>query len=288
MQRSYDEMMELIMKKAHEDERIRAVTMEGSRANANAVHDQYSDFDICYFVSDIREFTKDPGWIKYFGEILIVQCPADRYDQPYDYNSHEQFNYLIQFADGNRIDLSLIDMRNIEGERENDEPRMILLDKDGYEALSPVDNEEAFYIDEPTEKEYEDTCNEFRWVILYVTKGLCRREIYYAKHIYDVYVMDMFIKMINWKVAVDHDFQVTTGSSSKYLKRFLSAEEMERFQSIFPNGQYDDIWEKLFILYDYFSELAEYVAGKLGFVFDAEETRRVREFMERRRSEYDA
>ena len=50
MQRSYDEMMSLIMEKARSDERIRAVTMEGSRANKNAVHDEYSDFDICYYV----------------------------------------------------------------------------------------------------------------------------------------------------------------------------------------------------------------------------------------------
>ncbi len=46
--RTYDEMMKLIMDKALNDERIRAVTMGGSRVNKNAVHDQYSDFDICY------------------------------------------------------------------------------------------------------------------------------------------------------------------------------------------------------------------------------------------------
>lgn len=57
--RSAEEMLKLIMDKAENDERIRAVTMEGSRSNENATHDKYSDFDICYFVNDIREFTKD-------------------------------------------------------------------------------------------------------------------------------------------------------------------------------------------------------------------------------------
>ena len=57
--RTYDEMMRLILDLAINDERIRAVTMEGSRANKNAVHDRYSDFDICYVVRDIREFTGD-------------------------------------------------------------------------------------------------------------------------------------------------------------------------------------------------------------------------------------
>ena len=88
--RTVDEMMELILKKAREDERIRAVTMEGSRANPNAVHDEYSDFDICYFVKDVREFTNDKTWIDYFGERLILQCPCDGHDEPYDYNGRER------------------------------------------------------------------------------------------------------------------------------------------------------------------------------------------------------
>ena len=49
--RSEKEMMDIIMNKALSDERIRAVTMEGSRANPNAVHDSYSDFDISYYVT---------------------------------------------------------------------------------------------------------------------------------------------------------------------------------------------------------------------------------------------
>lgn len=277
--RTYDEMLRLIMDKALQDDRIRAVTMEGSRANANAVHDQYSDFDICYVVRDVRDFTKDKGWIEYFGDILIVQCPCDWYNHPYDYDGHENFTYLIQFSDGNRIDLSLIDVTNISREEENDEPRIVLLNKDNFKELQPVYDEKAFYIKSPSEKEYHDTCNEFRWVSIYITKGLCRHELYYAKHIYDGIVMEMFVKMLNWKVGLDHGFAVTTGSSSKYLKRYLSAKEMERFQNIFPNGHYDDIWEKLFLMYDYFAENAKYVAEKLHFFFDEKETRRVREFL---------
>ena len=286
MQRSYDEMMSLIMEKARSDERIRAVTMEGSRANKNAVHDEYSDFDICYYVTDVREFSNDKHWMDYFGEMLIMQCPEDWYKQPYDYNGHENFAYLMQFLDGNRIDLTVKDIRNIKKEEENDEPRIVLLNKDNFEELCPLDTEKGFFIEKPSEMEYFNTCNEFRWLSVYITKGLCRKELYYAKHSYDVLTMDMFIKMINWKVAIEHNFQVTTGAYSKYLKRYLSEEEMERFAAIFPNGTYEDIWKRLFIMYDYFAELAEYVADKLGYFFDAPETERVRVFLEKRLEEY--
>ena len=286
MQRSYDEMMNLIMEKAREDERIRAVTMEGSRANDNAVHDEYSDFDICYYVTDVREFSRDKHWMDYFGEMLIMQCPEDWYNHPYDYDGHENFAYLMQFADGNRIDLTVKDIRNIKQETENEEPRIVLLNKDNFEELQPLETEEAFYIKRPSETEYMNTCNEFRWLSVYITKGLCRRELYYAKHSYDVLIMDMFIKMLNWKVGIAHNFRVTTGAYGKYLKRYLSEEEMERFASIFPDGSYEDIWKRLFIMYDYFAQLAEYVADELGFFFDKEETKRVRTFLEKRQKEY--
>lgn len=36
------------------NERIRIVTLEGSRANINIPKDEFQDYDITYFVSDIE------------------------------------------------------------------------------------------------------------------------------------------------------------------------------------------------------------------------------------------
>lgn len=160
----------------------------------------------------------------------------------------------------------------------NDEPRLILLDKDGYEELQPVTNEEAFKTGVPTEREYKDIYNEFRWVSLYVTKGLCRDEFYYARYHYES-IAEEFLKMLNLKIAADHDFKSVTGNHYKYLKRYLSEEEMIRVQRVFPSGEYDDMWEKLFDLCDYFEEIAENLGKKMGYEYDAEEGKRVREFI---------
>ena len=283
--RNKEEMMKLIMDVAINDERIRAVTMEGSRANKNATHDQYCDFDICYIVSDIREFTKDNKWVEIFGEILIGQYPMDWYSHPYNYAGHDNFAYLIQFKDGNRIDLTLIDVCNIDKEQGYCEPRIVLLNKDNFKELQQIDDESVFYIQKPSEMEYYNTCNEFRWLSVYISKGLCREELYYAKYAYDVLMMEMFIKMLNWKIGVDNDFNVTTGNHSKYLKRFLSLEEMKRFHSVFPNGTYEDIWSKLYVIYDYFAEIAKYVGEALKYNFDAKETEEVRSFLSERQKQ---
>ena len=283
--RNKEEMMKLIMDVAINDERIRAVTMEGSRASKNATHDQYCDFDICYIVSDIREFTKDNKWVEIFGEILIVQYPMDWYSHPYNYAGHDNFAYLIQFKDGNRIDLTLIDVCNIDKEQGYREPRIVLLNKDNFKELKQINDESVFYIQKPSEMEYYNTCNEFRWLSVYISKGLCREEIYYAKYAYDVLMMEMFIKMLNWKIGVDNDFNVTTGDHSKYLKRFLTLEEMKRFHSVFPNGTYEDIWSKLYVIYDYFAEIAKYVGEALKYNFDAKETEEVRSFLSERQKQ---
>lgn len=273
------------MNKARDDERIRAVAMDGSRANKNAVHDNYSDFDIAYFVTDVREFTKDKSWINYFGDILIVQYPEDWYSHPYDFDGHESFVYLMQFSDGNRIDLSIVDIRNIDKEKYNDEPRVVLLNKDDYEELISIDNEIAFFMQPPTQQEFYNTCNEFRWLSIYISKGLCREEFYYAKYSYEVLIMEMFMKMLNWRIGIEHGFNINTGSHYKYLKRFLSSSEMKRLQGLFPNGEYEDMWNKLFLMYDYFNEMEIEVSTYFNFVCDKVETKRVKEFLIKRRDE---
>ena len=47
--RSECDMLDLILSTAHEDDRIRTVILNGSRANPNALPDRFQDFDIIYY-----------------------------------------------------------------------------------------------------------------------------------------------------------------------------------------------------------------------------------------------
>lgn len=281
--RKENEVLDLILDKARSNDLIRAVVMNGSRAGITATIDKYSDFDIVYYVTDVRPFTEDKSWVSYFGDILIVQYSADWYSKPYDYNSQDTFMYLTQFKDGHRIDLSICHVDNID--ERNKEPAIVLLNKDNNPKIKDIRDEKSYYIKPPSEMEYYNTCNEFRWLSLYIIKGLCRNEIYYAKYAYDVLNMEMFIKMLNWKIAIDNQFNITTGSHSKYLKRFLSEEEMNRFYSIFPNGTYEEIWDKLLTMYDYFHELEKYVGNHFGYSYDEKEMNEVRLYIEKAKSD---
>lgn len=50
---SEQEMLDLSLKTARSDERIRVVIMNGSRANLDAPRDPFQDFDVVYLVSDV-------------------------------------------------------------------------------------------------------------------------------------------------------------------------------------------------------------------------------------------
>ena len=73
--RTETEMFDLIVGIANADERIRAVYMNGSRANPNVEKDKYQDYDIVYIVNQIEPFLTDKCWISVFGEFAIVQEP---------------------------------------------------------------------------------------------------------------------------------------------------------------------------------------------------------------------
>ncbi|CAM3279902.1 aminoglycoside 6-adenylyltransferase [Vagococcus fessus] len=282
--RTDKEMLEQIMTFAQNDERVRAVTLDGSRVNPSATRDKYSDFDCVFYVKDIQSFTKKDDWLDVFGERLIMQKPMDWFSEPYDFEGIEKFAYLIQFEDGHRLDLTLCDVRKL-SEECNKEPRQILLNKDNFSELVPVETEAHFYIKKPTEKEFLDTVNEFRWLCLSVTKGICRKELMYAKHNYDQFVVPMVIEMVNWKIGLAHEFKVSTGAFGKYIGRYLSEDEMTRFQGIFPNGDFKDISNKLMLMFDYFGELEDSVAEQLNFRVDEAERQNVRDFMQERLSE---
>ncbi|MGF7060634.1 hypothetical protein HNR33_004326 [Brassicibacter mesophilus] len=57
--RTEQEMFDLIINVAKQDERIRAVYMNGSRTNPNVHKDIFQDYDIVYVVSEIKPFYED-------------------------------------------------------------------------------------------------------------------------------------------------------------------------------------------------------------------------------------
>ena len=260
--RSESEILDLILETAKRDERVRAVIMNGSKVNPNAPKDFFQDYDIIYLVTEKESFLAEPDWIKVFGELMILQLPDDMDDPPPV--GKDYYGYLMQFTDGNRIDLSLclvnkLDMLN------DDSLTLTLLDKDGILPNFPPPKDSGYIPKPPTAKAFFDCTNEFWWVSPYVAKGLWRHEIIYAKHMLDLYVREQLMKMLEWYVGVRTDFQKSPGKMGKYLEKYLEPELWELLLQTFSDADYERTWQALFAVGELFRKVAIPVAQHFGF-----------------------
>ncbi len=259
--RCEQKILELIVGTARADERIRAVVLNGSRAILSAPRDPFQDFDIVYIVTDVAAFRHNLDWIRRFGELMILQMPDEMQSSP---PPDGRFTYLMQFIDGNRIDLTIFPLARLP-EMEKDSPSVLLLDKDGIlQPLSPT-NESVFLLKPPEAKEFTDCCNEFWWICPYVAKGLWRAEITYAKGMMDDVVRAQLMKMLAWHIAAKSGFTSNPGKLGRHFQRYLEPEIWEMLLRTYSDAGEDHTWDALEAMCSLFRITAIEVAELCGF-----------------------
>jgi aminoglycoside 6-adenylyltransferase len=264
--RSETEIKNLILDFAKKDKRIRAVLLNGSRANSNIEPDRFQDFDIVFIVDNLESFTSDHSWTNVFGKKIIFQFPDEMAFG--DQSIHQKkisFAYLMLFEDKNRIDLTLFSQQEITSHFKLDSLTRLWLDKDNLFTKLSRSNDKDYHIKKPTEKEFLDTCNEFWWVSTYVVKGLMRNEIIYVKQMLETVVRPMFMKVIEWKVGIENEFGVSVGKAGKFLKTHLPNDFYEKILLTYSNFEIEANWKSLLLMTEIFEETSNFVADKLGF-----------------------
>jgi aminoglycoside 6-adenylyltransferase len=260
--RSEKEMLDLIVATAEQDERIRAVLMGGSRANPQAQRDIFQDFDIVYFVTDVELFTQDHSWINRFGQLMILQMPDAM--EGSGARNDGRFAYLIQFADGNRIDLTLFPVAGI-NKFKRESLSVLLLDKDQILEPFPAPSERDFLPVPPTAKAFSDCCNEFWWVCPYVAKGLWRGEIVYAKHMLDQVIREQLMRMLTWHIGVQTDWKQSPGKFGRHSQKYLEPELWSMLEQTYAGAGYESTWDSLQSMCELFRITANRVAQHFGF-----------------------
>jgi aminoglycoside 6-adenylyltransferase len=271
--RSEQEVLDFILTTARSDDRIRAVILSGSRTNPNAPRDIFQDFDILYLVTDVAPFIDDHSWIQRFGELMIVQMPDAMHDPPPP-RSDGRFAYLMQFTDGNRIDLTLFPLANF-AELEIDSLGVVLLDKDNRFPALPPPSDRDYLPTPPTAQAFFDCCNEFWWVCPGVAKGLWRKELPYAKHVLERLVRDQLMKMLAWYVGMKTNFSRGPGKFGKYLKLSLEPELWEMLEQTYSDAGYEHTWDALFAMCALFRITAIEVAERFGLAYRYDDDEKV-------------
>jgi aminoglycoside 6-adenylyltransferase len=278
------EIKQIFIDLAMRDDRIRAILLQGSRANSKIVPDAYQDYDIFLVVNQMEEFISDHQWTSIFGERIIWQLPDEMKTVDDQKAEKDSFHYLMLFKDQTRIDLTLYPKEKINNDFKSDSLSVLWMDKDGlFDHISKADDSD-YLIKRPSENEFAECCNEFRWVATNISKGLKRKEITYVKAMMEGPVRHMFMRMIEWYIGTETGFSVSFGQSGKMMKRYLDKNAYKKILATYPDYKAKNIWDSLFIMMEIFDKYAMHVAEKLKFKYDHEEHENVLEFLQRQQS----
>ena len=260
--RKEQEMMNIILSIAKQDDRIRIVTIEGSRTNINIPKDEFQDYDITYFVRDMELFTSNDEWLNQFGNIIMMQKPENMELFPPE---EKGYSYLMLFDDYNKIDLTLLSLEDLDDYLNGDKLIKVLIDKDCRIKRDIVPTDIDYHVRKPSAREYDDCCNEFWNVTPYVVKGLCRKEILFAiDHLTQILRFEL-LRMMSWKGGIETGFTLSVGKNYKFLDKYIPEDLWNRLLSTYRMDSYENVWKSLFICHQLFREVSKEVAELLGF-----------------------
>ncbi len=257
-------MFDLILNFARQTPRIRVVTMNGSRANPNAPRDAFQDYDVVFAVTEKASFLANDGWLEVFGRRVIMQKPDAM--ELFPAEGRNRFAYLMQFEDGNRIDLTLIPLEELEQYLKEDSIIRVLLDKDGRVPALPESSDVDYWIKRPTPGMFDDCCNEFWWLSTYVAKGLARNELPYAIAHLD-YMRKQLMTMLSWQVGLEKGFDFSIGKQFKYLQQHVSDTTWQRLCATWNAGSPSACAEALMGMLALFREVSKDVSERFGYIY---------------------
>ena len=277
--RSEKEMFDLILNFAKNNNLIKALILNGSRANPAAEKDNFMDYDIIYVVNEVEPFIKNKNFINQFGDLLIMQEPDNPELFTPEVSNKDKYTYLMQFTDGNRIDLTFANPDFAKKICLEDSQTLILMDKNNLLPKISSPSEKSYFIKKPTKNEFLACCNEFWWLSTYVAKGLFRKQTIYALEMFTQNVHPEFMKMVAWYIGLKNDFCVNGGNYGKYFKKFLSPQVYIKLLQTYPDSNEKHIYLSLKNMCDLFDIMAKEISDNLNFEYNAKESKDVMEYI---------
>ena len=250
---------------AENDERIRAVILNGSRANSNVKPDDFQDFDIVFIVEDYQSLIANREWFSTLGNPYLQQLPDEMILGNDSSESKFSFTFLTIFEDGSRIDLTLFPKNKFPENYLHDSLSIVWLDKDSLFKDIPESSDIDYHIKKPTERDFSEVCNEFWWCSTNVAKSLKRNEIVYAKDILEHILRPMFNKMIEWKIGIQYDFSVSIGKSGKFIERYLDQAFYQLILKTYSDSVIENNWESFILMMNIFYKEQKQCASSLSF-----------------------
>ncbi len=254
---------------AKTDERIRAVVLNGSRVNPAVMPDAFQDIDLAMYVRDFPTYPCDFARFTAYGEVLITQTKAEQVFDPDDFEGDIA---LIQFASGERLDISFWPIETLETSVINDSLSKILIDKDHRIDTQAEPSEVSYHVKKPTEAMFQSCVKQFYFLTLYVAKGVYRHQWAYA--IDHLRLMRHGLEaQIDWSLIAKQS--LSTGKHHAKYPVLLDSGDYAAYLKTFPTASKASVTLALNQLLELFAAYAMRVAKQQHYAYNRRNYARV-------------
>ncbi|MBE5960973.1 MAG: hypothetical protein E7256_06235 [Lachnospiraceae bacterium] len=262
---TYEMLFDKIKVFAQKEERIRAMVLFGSRARKEKSFDEYSDYDIIFFVSDENYFLKTDGWLKNIAEykISFVEPTAAR-----------GFERRIFFDNAMDMDFIFYNVKDVEKITQSSIIQSwyargveVIVDKIGYQMLMqnmvPV---HATY-QKPTVDEFENLVHTFWFHAIWAEKKLLRGEIWAAKNCIDGYMKTLLREMLEYRKKSQQGLNFDTWHDGRFIDEWLEPEVKSALNHAYGKYERTNLETAMEKTMNLFSTAAKQAAKNWGYVY---------------------
>lgn len=275
------EKLETIIDWAKSNKDISTVLLTSSLVNPLASIDEFSDLDIELVFDDNTKYISSNDWVHHFGNpIAMIEENESYFDDKYAMK-------MVLYDDYVKVDFKMYstpcfleEVNQNELSEDWDIGYKVLIDKNGITKEMKEPTHQVSIIKKPTEQKFKQILNDFWWDTTYVAKCLARDEIFYAKFMSENNIRtDYLIPLIEWYIANQHDWNITTNKYGRLFKKYLTPEIWEKVEQTFSGKNKNENWNALFAIADLVSEIGTDLSEKLGYEYPVKLETDIRQYL---------
>ncbi len=259
--------MDLLETFFYQSDNLLVFLMNGSKINVNIPDDKFKDFDVAFFTNNIAKYKGNSEFIKKsFGEILLMTEPFNPFNLELfkDESDGKRYSYLIQFVDGNRIDMSFYELDYLEEYLKSDSLTKLICDKTNRIKEEMVPSDADYLLRYPSSEVIKECIKEFWWQFLNTLKSIARNNYLLAQK-YLNYTREQLIQMLTWQVALDNGFDKNYGKEFTTITNFLSPKTLNLLQQTFNTTDFESMISSLKIMKTLEVKVEKILADRMSF-----------------------
>lgn len=281
--RTENEILDIVLDTARADDAVRAVI----RTDLLPVRKYLYSYQFCFIVDDIEKYDDDKTFETCFGKRVLLY----RGDKNYPEMFPGAKAHLMVFEDGITLVINTMDKDtflsrfNRENSYENvwiGDTYQKILDKDNIlPEIERLEEKQTIFADTPTKEMFDNTCNEFWWVMKTFAEYTLRKELPSAMFYLNVAVRDLLNKMLRWHIYLESGKPVDMGVLDSKLEELLEDELFALYKKTYPSADYDQIWSAFNAVATLWNKAGNMVADSCGFPYPEKTEIEMMEFIAR-------